>query len=66
MIVATYCCVSIEWKMNVTELNAVALLNNISSNRVIQKCGFIQYGEIDIEGKAHLYYKLRKSEWAGK
>jgi len=52
--------------MNVTELNAVALLNNISSNRVIQKCGFIQYGEIDIDGKAHLYYKLRKSEWAGK
>ncbi|SYX83278.1 GCN5 family acetyltransferase (fragment) [Paenibacillus alvei] len=44
----------------------ILVSNNISSNRGIQKCGFIQYGEIDIDGQAHLYYKLRKSEWTGK
>lgn len=50
---------------DVKELNAVALLNNISSNKVIQKCGFNQLGEMDIDGQSHFYYKLRKSEWSG-
>jgi len=51
---------------DVNELNAVALLNNIPSNKVIQKCGFEQQGEIVIDGQPHFYYKLRKSEWPGK
>lgn len=51
---------------DVTELNALALLNNIPSNKVIQKCEFEQQGEIEIDGQPHFYYKLCKSEWTGK
>jgi RimJ/RimL family protein N-acetyltransferase len=49
-------------KTNVEILNAVALINNISSNRVIQKCGFVFFNSIEIENENYNYYKLTKGK----
>lgn len=43
------------------ELNAVAVLHNHASNRVIQKCGFEYVGEIELDRERHHHYKLRKA-----
>jgi RimJ/RimL family protein N-acetyltransferase len=48
---------------NVEELNAVALIHNIPSNRVIQKCGFESLNIIEIDNEKYNYYKLRKNKW---
>ncbi|MWC29742.1 GNAT family N-acetyltransferase [Paenibacillus sp. MMS18-CY102] len=48
---------------NVETLNAVALLTNIPSNRVIQKSGFHMQGTVEIDGKAYNYYQLSKADW---
>lgn len=48
---------------NTDVLNATALIHNIPSNKVIQKCGFKLMGSMKIEGKNFYYYKLNKSEW---
>ncbi|MEH6889218.1 GNAT family N-acetyltransferase [Bacillus sp. JJ864] len=50
-------------KTNVELLNAVALTQNVSSNRVIQKSGFTFVGEVEIENQKHYHYTLHKSEW---
>jgi RimJ/RimL family protein N-acetyltransferase len=50
-------------KTKVEELNAIALIRNISSNRVIQKCGFDFLNIIELENEKYNYYKLSKSEW---
>ncbi|WP_242225102.1 GNAT family N-acetyltransferase [Bacillus cereus group sp. BfR-BA-01380] len=52
-------------KTNVELLNAVALIQNVSSNRVIQKSGFAFVGEIEIENQKYFHYTLHKSEWQG-
>ena len=49
-------------KTNIGELNAIALLHNIPSNKVIQKCGFNHIGIIDINNEQFNYYKLIKIE----
>lgn len=46
---------------NVQELNAIALLRNVSSNRVIQKCGFEFEKVIEIDNEKYNHYKLSKS-----
>ncbi|NOU98865.1 GNAT family N-acetyltransferase [Paenibacillus planticolens] len=46
---------------SVEELNAVALINNMPSNRVIQKCRFDFLGIIEIENETYNYYKIRKN-----
>ncbi|KRE48497.1 GNAT family N-acetyltransferase [Paenibacillus sp. Soil724D2] len=51
---------------NVEMLNALALIRNIPSNRVIQKCGFIFQGVIELDNERYNYYKLGKSEWGVK
>ncbi|MDQ0885886.1 RimJ/RimL family protein N-acetyltransferase [Paenibacillus sp. V4I9] len=51
---------------NVEMLNAIALIRNVPSNRVIQKCGFIFQGVIELDNERYNYYKLGKSEWAVK
>lgn len=51
---------------NVEMLNAIALLRNAPSNRVIQKCGFIFQGVIELDDERYNYYKLGKSEWEAK
>ncbi|WP_409301135.1 GNAT family N-acetyltransferase [Peribacillus sp. SCS-155] len=51
---------------NVENLNAVALINNISSNKVIEKCGFTYRGQQIIENEHYNHYILSKSEWKKK
>jgi [ribosomal protein S5]-alanine N-acetyltransferase len=41
-------------------LNALAEIENIASNKVIQKCGFDYIGEIEIDYKLHHHYKMYK------
>lgn len=48
---------------NIDVLNTLALVRNIPSNRVIQKCGFYFQSIIDIENQKYNYYTLSKSEW---
>lgn len=48
---------------NVEVLNAIALIRNIPSNRVIQKCGFDFQNIIEIGNEKYNYYKLSKSSW---
>ncbi|MOA51952.1 hypothetical protein D3C78_1751680 [compost metagenome] len=49
---------------NVEVLSAIALLNNVPSNRVIQKCGFSLQSIIEIGKEKYNYYKLDKKDWA--
>lgn len=46
---------------NVEVLNAIALICNLPSNRVIQKCDFDFINIIEIENESYNYYKLSKS-----
>lgn len=48
---------------NVEELHAIALVRNIPSNRVIQKCGFEFQKNMDIDDERYMVYKLCKSAW---
>ena len=50
-------------KTDVEQLNTVVLPRNVSSVKVIQKCGFRFNGEIEIDGQAHFHYVLTKEEW---
>ena len=43
--------------------NAIALINNVASNKVIEKCGFIYKSQQRIENQIYNHYILRKSEW---
>jgi len=47
---------------NVEGLNAMALTYNVSSNRVIEKCGFKYMNNIQINNREFYHYKLSKSE----
>ncbi|SFS37361.1 GNAT family N-acetyltransferase [Paenibacillus sp. 453mf] len=51
---------------DVNVLSAIALLNNVPSNKVIQKCGFNFQSIIEIDNEKYNYYKLDKKDWAGK
>jgi ribosomal-protein-alanine N-acetyltransferase len=51
---------------NVKQLNTVVLPRNVSSNKVIQKCGFRFNGEIEIEDQTHYHYTLNKEDWKSK
>lgn len=51
---------------NVETLNAVALTNNVSSNKVIEKCGFTCRSQQMIENERYHHYILSKSEWKKK
>ncbi|MBV6707467.1 GNAT family N-acetyltransferase [Bacillus thuringiensis] len=48
---------------NLNVLNAIALINNVASNKVIEKCGFIYKSQQRIENQIYNHYILRKSEW---
>ncbi|MES5893915.1 MULTISPECIES: GNAT family N-acetyltransferase [Bacillus cereus group] len=48
---------------NVNILNAVALINNVPSNKVIEKCGFTYKSQQTIENQLYNHYLLSKSEW---
>ncbi|SCC31936.1 GNAT family N-acetyltransferase [Bacillus mycoides] len=44
-------------------LNAIALINNIPSNKVIKKCGFTYLSQQTIENQLYNHYIVSKSEW---
>lgn len=44
-------------------LNAVALINNVSSNKVIRKCGFVPQDQQTIDNEIYNHYILSKLEW---
>ncbi|PGT57708.1 GNAT family N-acetyltransferase [Bacillus thuringiensis] len=48
---------------NLIVLNAIALINNAPSNKVIKKCGFTYLSEQKIENQLYNHYVLSKSEW---
>ncbi|SME51924.1 Acetyltransferase (GNAT) family protein [Bacillus mobilis] len=48
---------------NVDVLNAIALINNVPSNKVIEKCGFVYLSQQTIENQIYNHYVLSKSEW---
>ncbi|PEB77368.1 GNAT family N-acetyltransferase [Bacillus thuringiensis] len=48
---------------NLIILNAIALINNAPSNKVIKKCGFTYLSEQKIENQLYNHYVLSKSEW---
>ncbi|GAB6429918.1 GNAT family N-acetyltransferase [Bacillus luti] len=48
---------------NVTILNAIALISNIASNKVIEKSGFTYKSQQMIENQLYNHYQLSKSEW---
>ncbi|MEC3095730.1 GNAT family N-acetyltransferase [Bacillus cereus] len=48
---------------NLIVLNAIALINNAPSNKVIKKCGFTYLSEQKIENHLYNHYVLSKSEW---
>ncbi|TDL31865.1 N-acetyltransferase [Jeotgalibacillus sp. S-D1] len=48
---------------NVETINALALINNVSSNKVIKKCEFTHQNKLTIENKIYNHYTLNKSEW---
>ena len=48
---------------NVDVLNAIALINNGASNKVIEKCGFIYLSQQTIENQIYNHYVLSKSVW---
>ncbi|MCM3736785.1 GNAT family N-acetyltransferase [Bacillus anthracis] len=48
---------------NLEVINAVALINNVSSNKVIEKCGFTYLSQQTIENELYNHYILNKSEW---
>ncbi|WP_324656381.1 GNAT family N-acetyltransferase [Bacillus cereus] len=48
---------------NLNVLNVIALINNVASNKVIEKCGFIYKSQQRIENQIYNHYILRRSEW---
>lgn len=47
---------------NMDTLSALALKNNLSSNRVIQKCGFKFSNNIEVGNRKFNWYKLCKKD----
>ncbi|EJS68905.1 GNAT family N-acetyltransferase [Bacillus cereus] len=50
-------------KTNLNVLNAIALINNVPSNKVIEKCGFTYTSQQMIENQLYNHYQLNQSEW---
>lgn len=49
---------------DVEELNAIALVHNIGSNKVIQKCFFDFLNTLEIDDEIYNYYKFKKLTWS--
>ncbi|PFB31993.1 GNAT family N-acetyltransferase [Bacillus cereus] len=48
---------------NADVLNAIVLIKNVPSNKVIEKCGFTYLGQQMIENQIYNHYVLSKSGW---
>ncbi|OME72012.1 hypothetical protein BK119_08985 [Paenibacillus peoriae] len=53
----------INYKKHCKGLNAIALLENGASNRVIQKNNFKFVGEIEIDDEIYNHYKIHKIDF---
>lgn len=51
-------------KTNTKTLNAIALTANLSSNRVILKCGFTFQNVVELDDDKYNHYTLEKEAWA--
>lgn len=51
---------------DIETLNGLALIHNASSNKVLEKCGFIKQAEQVIENERFNHYTFSKSEWLNK
>ena len=49
---------------NIEILSSIALVDNMPSNKVIEKSGFIFQNVIKIDDEKYNYYKLHKNNWA--
>jgi RimJ/RimL family protein N-acetyltransferase len=52
-------------KTDTKTLNAIALTTNLSSNRVILKCGFTFQNVVELDDEPYNHYTLEKEAWAG-
>ncbi|WP_414635245.1 GNAT family N-acetyltransferase [Bacillus sp. NTK074B] len=50
---------------NVETVNAVALIDNAPSSKVIGKCGFSYQGQVTIDQEKYHHYRLRRTEYEG-
>ncbi|MEI5909626.1 GNAT family N-acetyltransferase [Bacillus spongiae] len=50
-------------KTNLETLNAIALTNNVSSNKVIEKTGFTYVNTINIENEQYYHYVLNRKQF---
>ncbi|MCA1065677.1 GNAT family N-acetyltransferase [Rossellomorea sp. AcN35-11] len=53
-------------RTNVDVLHAVALPDNVPSNKVIEKCGFVQRGQVMIENERYHHYLMSRSDFLQK
>jgi ribosomal-protein-alanine N-acetyltransferase len=49
--------------LKLTEIYAGARIDNIASNKVLQKVGLSQMEVFDYDGKLHNWYRITKKEW---
>ncbi|WLD95450.1 hypothetical protein MOJ78_16485 [Alkalihalobacillus sp. AL-G] len=49
-------------KYRISNLNAVAIINNVPSNKVIEKCGFTYLSQKSIDNEQYNHYILSKPE----
>lgn len=52
-------------KTNTKTLNAIALTANLSSNKVILKCGFTFQNVVELDDEPYNHYTLEKEAWDG-
>lgn len=48
---------------NVEQLNTIVQLQNVSSSKVIEKCGFLYKENIEIDELVYAHYTLLKEDW---
>lgn len=53
-------------QLNLTEIYAGARIDNIASNKVLQKVGLTQMEVFDYDGMLHNWYRVTKEEWMDK
>ena len=53
-------------ELNLQKIGAGADINNLASNRILQKVGFKLIDKFDFEDDPHNFYEITKSEWIEK
>lgn len=50
-------------EMKLEALFAIADSDNIGSNKILRRCGFVPGNQFDYDGALHQWYALQKEEW---